>query len=155
MDEKDFLKAIVGAEDMQEIENLFAQVAAEHDAEKAQAAAEAPKPIKDGLWYDADGVDANGHKISWYRLAKQGKTLLWFSVDNDIEVPTAALGKLPAGVTGHAIRAWNATRTESVSTAGIAIRAPHGPDDTHIDGQSVRAYVMRRVTRWVAQFYGV
>lgn len=150
MTENEF-NELFAADDVAELTEAMA--AAEAETKAAQPAT--PAPTKDGVWYVNDGVNADGHTISWYRLSAHGKAVLWFSVDNDIEVPSGPLGKLPAGVTAHAIRAWNATRTASVATTGLAIRVPHGPDDVHIDGQSVRSYVVPRASRWVAEFYGV
>lgn len=131
--------------------------------EKAMQDAEAEKPApvaqkaKDGLWYAEDEVEAtNGHTISWYRLVAFGKTLLWFSLDNDLEVSAPAGLHVPPGVTVHTIRVHNATRTASLATGGVGARAPH-KDGTgvHIDGTTVRQYVAPRAARWISHFYGV
>jgi hypothetical protein len=149
MGENEF-NELFGDETLAELNEAFAAAAAE-----AQETA-AVKPVKDGLWYDSDGVNGDGHTISWYRLVSGGKTLLWFSMDNDLEVPAPAGVYVPPGVTVHTIRVHNATRTASVSTSGVAGRAPHKDGSgTHIDGQSVRAYTIPRVARWIAEFYGV
>lgn len=146
------------ADDLAEIEASLSEAAAEAEVEAAAAAklAAKAKPMKDGLWYVEDGTNGDGHTISWYRLVTGGKTLLWFSLDNDLEAPAPAGLHVPAGVTVHAIRVHNATRTASVATSGVGARAPH-QDGTgvHIDGQSVRQYVAPRASRWVAEFYGV
>jgi hypothetical protein len=141
-------------EDIAELKALEAQM---DEAAAAQAAEAAKvKALKDGLWYVYDGANADGHAISWYRLVTGGKTLLWFSLDNDLEAPAPAGLHVPAGITVHQIVAWNATRTASVKTSGVGARAPH-QDGTgvHIDGQTVRAYVAPRAARWIAEFYGV
>lgn len=149
----DEFKDLFGEDEVLELEQAAAAAEAEA-AEKAPVAT-----VKDGLWYAEDSVDANGHTISWYALNASGKTLLWISVDNALEIgaellSNAAHGHVPAGVTGHAIRVHNATRTVSVETSGIAVRAPH-EDGTHVDGQTIRSYVVPRVSRWIAQFYGI
>jgi hypothetical protein len=130
------------------------------EAHVAAAPATPPTPaVKDGLWYVEDGVNGDGHSISWYRLVSAGKTILWFSMDNDLAVSADVVmstlgGVLPHGATAHAIRAHNATRTDSVATTGLAIRVLH-EDGEHIDGQTVRSYVAPRAVRWIAGFYGV
>lgn len=146
------------ASELDAIESELSETAAAFEAEQAQAAAEAAKakPVKDGLWYVEDTTNADGHTISWYRLVTGGKTLLWFSLDNDLEAPAPKGLHVPPGVTVHAIRVHNATRTASTETAGIGARAPHQDGSgVHIDGQSVRQYVAPRVPRWIAEFYGV
>jgi hypothetical protein len=128
------------------------QIAAEVAAEKAKAA-----PPKDGLWYVEDTTNSDGHTISWYRLVAHGKTLLWISADNDLEAtPEQIGGKLQAGASAHALTVWSGDRTKEAATKGFGVRVPH-PDGsgTHIDGQTVRAYVIPRASRWIASFYGV
>jgi hypothetical protein len=146
------------ADDLAEIESALAATAAEAEAAAVEQAKEAAKakPVKDGLWYVEDGTNGNGHTISWYRLVTGGKTLLWFSLDNDLEAPAPKGLHVPPGVTVHTIRVHNATRTASIETTGVGARAPH-KDGTgvHIDGQTVRQYVAPRVPRWIAEFYAV
>lgn len=143
----DEFKGLFG-DDAAELEALGAEVAAEVAAEQPAA------PKKDGVWYAHDGVDGNGHTISWYALNSGGKTLLWASVNNALEISTAPLGQAPAGVTGHGIRVYNAQRTASVETNGIAVRTLH-EDGVHVDGQSVRSFLLPRVSRYISHFYGV
>jgi hypothetical protein len=146
----DEFKGLLGESDAAELEALAAEVEAEVAAEQPAA------PKKDGLWYAHDGVSSDGHTISWYALNGGGKTVLWVSIDNDLEVSTAALGKLPDGITGHAIRVHDAERTDSMATNGIALRAPHQDGTgTHLDGQTVRSYVLPRALRYLGRFYGV
>ena len=124
------------------------------NAEAEELAAKAATPQKDGLWYVHDGVDGNGHTISWYALTAGGKTLLWASVDSDATLTETTGVIVPPGVTAHAIRVHNATRTASVATTGVAARGPH-KDGVHVDGNSVRSYVLPRTSRWIVHFYGV
>jgi hypothetical protein len=140
--------------------NDYTEIAEAMDEAEAahKAKAEAAKPKKDGLWYVRDeDVPEHGHTISVYALNLGGKTVAWIRVDNDLEVPAeelAKLGKVPAGVTGHAIRIFSADGGRDIATTGIALRYPH-QDGTHLDGQSIRAYVLPRASRFLGQLYGV
>lgn len=142
--------------ELAELKALEAEMDKAAALEAAEQAKATVSKVKDGLWYVEDGVNADGHTISWYRLVTGGKTLLWFSLDNDLEAPAPAGLHVPPGITVHAIRVHNATRTASLATGGIGARAPH-KDGTgvHIDGQTVRQYVAPRATRWISEFYGV
>lgn len=149
----DEFNELFAAEDLAEIQAAMQE--AEIETAAATPEPTAP-PVKDGVWYVEDVEDANGHQISWYRLAGHGKTLLWFSIDNEISLTAEELGgHLPCGITGHAIRVWSGDRMHSIGTKGFAARAPHPDGAVHLDGQTVRSYVVPRASRWIAEFYGV
>jgi hypothetical protein len=143
MGENENLDGIFNASELAELK------AAANDV-VAQVAAEAPK--KNGLWYVKD----EGTQ-SLYAVNSGGKTVLWFTVDNTTEMtPEQVGGHLPLGVTAHRIVVWNSYRTVDVETNGFAARYLH--DDgtgTHIDGDTVRAYALPRIGRWLGHFYGV
>lgn len=133
----------------------FAELAEAMNAAAAEEKAKEPKPVQDGIWYAHDTKDSNGHAISWYRFAAGGKTILWASADNDLEMSQDDMGgQLPGGATGHAITIWNADLSKSIPTKGIAIRVPH-EDGTHIDGTTIRSFMGPRAARFLGEFYGV
>lgn len=148
----DEFKGLFSAAEQAELES--AAEVADLEAVVASVAAEATSSTKqDGVWYSHDAKDGNGHLVSWYAINMGGKSVAWISVDNYVEVSTAGLG-LPAGLTGHGMVIWNAERTVSHATKGVAVRAPH-EDGTHIDGQSVRSFIYPRLPRFLGQLYGV
>jgi hypothetical protein len=136
-------------------ENEFKNLFSAEEIAELQAAAEdtlAQKPAKkDGIWYVAD--DASGN-TSFYEFVIGGKVVLNVAVDNahEKEIPF----QLPPGATAHSITVWDAKRTSFRNTNGFALRYEHN-DGTgvHVDGNTVRAYVLPRATRWIAEFYGV
>jgi len=140
--EKSF-ENLFNADELAELQAVYAEVQA--------AVAESAK--KDGLWYVHD--DQVGHSV--YALNSNGKTILWFTVNNEVELGAEQIGgHLPMGVTAHRIVAWNAYRTASIETKGFAAKYLHDDGSgVHIDGNTVRAYVLPRVHRWIAEFYGV
>lgn len=151
MTENDF-QGLFGDDDYAEIAASMAEVEAEHAAE-----APAVEVKKTGVWYVEDVQGANGHAISIYALNLGGKTVATARIDNDLEVSPerlATLGKVPAGVTGHAIVIYSADGGHALATGGIALRYPH-KDGTHLDGQTVRAYVLPRAARFIGELYGV
>lgn len=125
------------------------------DAKVQAASAAKTAPLPDGVWYVEDGVDGNAHTISWYRLVLGGKTVLWASVDNDRPLP-GTLPNLPEGTTAHGIWVWNADRTKSEGTKGLAARYEH-PDGTgiHVDGTTIRSFLAQRAGKYLGTFYGV
>ena len=124
------------------------------DADAVAAEVAAEKPAKDGLAYVGDFQDANGHAISRYALTIDGTRVFDVIVDNFAEVPVPAkLGKIPAGVTAHAIMLVKPGETGSpLVTNGLAFRAPH-PSGIHIEGRALQAYIYPRAVRFLVQLY--
>lgn len=152
MTENDF-NGLFG-DDFSEINEALKAAEAEVAAQvEAAAKAEAKQ---DGLWYVRDEDDANGHAVSIYAVNASGKTLLWVRINNFLEIPTEGIGHVPAGITGHAITIVSADGEKAIATKGIALKAPHQDGTgTHIDGQSVRVYILPRLTRFIGELYGV
>lgn len=120
------------------------------EAEVAAQAAQAAKVHKqDGIWYSHDE-----NEMSLYEVRVGHKVLLWIRVDNAHEIQTPF--HVPAGASAHAIQVWDAKRERFLDTMGIALRYEHADGSgTHIDGNTVRMYVLPRVSRWLGHFYGV
>jgi len=130
----------------------IAELQAAADEVAAQVAADTPK--KNGIWYSHD---ENEGANSVYALNMGGKTILWFTVNNTVELlPSQIGGILPDGITAHRIVAWNSYRTANLVTDGFAARHLHD-DGTgiHVDGNTVRAFITPQVQRLLAHFYGV
>ena len=141
-----------------EFKNLFnADEIAELQAVADELADEVAKqqPKKDGIWYSHDADDnVNGHSESYYAVNAGGKTVLWIAIDNDLSVDIGH--QLPEGATAHMIRVWNATKTAFIDTKGFAFRYAHSDGTgTHVDGNTVRSYVMLRTGQLIAHFYGI
>lgn len=120
----------------------------------------APKKVKDGVYYDSNEENSNGHSISRYRIVIGGKTVLWASVNNDlpytVDGNVKTIHGLPAGATTHNIFIANADKTKAICTNGFAVRIMHN-DGTgvHIDGHTIQTYVVPRISRFLGELYGV
>jgi hypothetical protein len=149
MTEDEFM-GLFDKDDIKDVADVFAAVADE--------AAKAPK--KDGVWFAENKVEG-GHNLSLYAINLGGRTVAWATINNDwVETDPEtlqALGKeLPEGVTAHRIFIQNAHRTDGEMTNGLALRYEHGDGSgVHADGQTIRLYIMPRLTKIIARLYGV
>lgn len=154
MTDDDF-QGLFSADDAAEL--LAAATAAETEVAAEVAAKAAAEPLKEGIWYAGDEANENGHKISMYRLVMGGKVVMWAKVNTELTVSAddePAVAGLPAGATAHRIVLVNATGTKMIGTKGFAVMAPH-EDGTHIDGRTVRSFLIPRVARYLGELYGV
>lgn len=140
-------------------ENMdFGQIFESIALENAELAAKAEKAtatstVKDGLAYVGDFESENGHDISRYAMTMAGKHVFDVLVDNFVETTVPEdMGKVPAGVTAHAIIVALPGDNGGFGTAGIALRTPH-PEGTHIDGRTVQSYIYPRAVRLLVQLY--
>lgn len=124
--------------------------AAELAAKAAELAAKAAEPKKDGLWYSHNEDDANGHTISVYVVIMGGKEIMYARVNTAL---TVSVPGLPGGVTAHPI-VIAGTLGKQIETKGFGLMAPH-EDGTHIDGQTVRSFLIPRMPRYLGELYGV
>ena len=152
MTNEDF-QGLFSADDAAELAAAAAQVDAELAAKKAELEAQAPK--KDGLWFSHNEDDANGHTISVYVVRMGGKVVLQARVNTAL---TVEFPGLPAGVTAHPITITAGAPGEkpAIPTSGVGVMAPHADGTgTHIDGSTVRSYVIPRIPRFLGELYGV
>lgn len=113
-----------------------------------------PEPVKDGLAYAGDVDDTmTGHSLSRYTLTLYGRRILDVLVDNDIERKPSP----KFGITLHQIyvaKPNTVTVADAVGTNGVAARTPHS-DGVHVDGQTVKTYVLPRVLRLMTLVHGL
>lgn len=153
MYEKEF-KDLFSADEQAEL------AAAASDVEAAADAAAKAKPKKDGVWYDHNEENSQGHSISVYAINLGGKTVAWAIVNNDITETSDLATQLAAATGGaatvHAIFIHNAHRTDGWMSHGLALSYEHN-DGTgiHIDGQTIRSFVMPRLSKIVGRLYGI
>lgn len=129
--------------DSTEFDAIMAQVADLF----ADAPADLPKLKDNGLSYAGDEGT-----VSRYAVRVNGTTLFYATVDTDPEFALTGKG-LPEGVSAHRIEIRSVDGSQVLSTGGVAAKAPH-KDGTHVDGQTVAAYVLPRVKRFLGELNG-
>jgi hypothetical protein len=128
-----------------------AELEAQKEALEAEVAA-AAKPKQDGLWFSHNEDDSNGHAISVYVVRMGGKEVLYARVNTALTVEVPGL---PAGVSAHPIVVAGTTGKQ-IETKGFGLMAPHNDGTgTHIDGQTVRSFIVPRLPRFLGELYGV
>ena len=157
--DNEFEKIVAGASDITEVFQALVDEADKQNAEKL-AAKQAASVKNTGVWYDHDETNESGHSLSVYAINLSGKTIAWAMVNNDV-VDTSDEGEkvknATQGVaTAHNIFILNATRTGGYESKGLAMRYLHGDGSgTHVDGNSLRTYIMPRFSLIIARLYGV
>lgn len=157
--DNEFEKIVAGASDITEVFQALVDEADKQNAEKL-AAEQAAAVKKTGVWYDHDETNESGHTISVYALNLGGKTIAWALVNNDIvdmsdegeKIKNATQGV----ATAHNIFILNSARSGGWETKGLAMRYEHSDGTgTHVDGNSLRTYIMPRFPMIIARLYGV